>query len=121
MKTNSLVLCLALSCSVFILGLSQLPWWLIALPAGIVGFFYSSSKRAFIHVFLVGFVVWAGVAVAQDGFAGFRTSPRIAGVFSLPAGFLAYVVTGLVAGLITGTAAWIGQSLTYLVASKPAG
>ena len=112
---NALILYVFLALSIFLLGLSdQIPWWAIAIPGIATGFFQRSSLRAFIDAFIVAFSVWMIMALVQDSAMGFRISTRIAGVFRLPFCFFAVIITGLVAGLTVGAAAWCGEALRVL-------
>ncbi len=104
-----------LSVSTFLIGFSEMPWWALAFPALLGGLLQLTHKRAFIDAFVAAFLVWAIVAATQDFTTGLRISARVAGVFHLPFSFLAFVMTGLIAGLVAGLAGICGRSLRLLV------
>jgi hypothetical protein len=104
----------ALVASIFLIGLGQLPWWLLIVPCALTGFFQTSWRQAFVDAFVTGFTVWAVVALLHDVEAGFRISVRIAAIFHLPVGMLAIIITGLIAGLPGGVAAVCGHNLRFV-------
>ena len=104
--------------AIFLIGFSGVAWWWLAVPAALTGLVQRSYKRAFTDAFLSAFVIWAAVALSQDAQTGFRISQRVAGVFHLPLNALALVMTGLVAGLLAGTAGMSGQSIRQIIPGR---
>jgi hypothetical protein len=100
--------------TIFAFGFSGLPWWVLAIPAGLSGLVQSTHRRAFLDAFLAGFLVWALVAASQDIAAGMRISHRVSGVFHLQFSVLAFVMTGLVAGLVAGVSGMCGRAVRTL-------
>jgi hypothetical protein len=114
-QTSLWIVRLALAVAIFLCGWWGAPWWALALPAFGAGFYFTAPGRGFCQAFAIAFAVWALAALAQDLHSGFRLSGRIAGIFGLPLGLIAYAATGVIAGLVAGLAAWCGQNLRAIL------
>lgn len=95
-------------------GLLQLwlPWWSMILVAAGMSFLMG---KTFLQTFLAGFfacgLVWLVYAVIITAANGSIMTDRIAILFSLPASWMLYVVSFLVAAIGGGLGAWLGYSL----------
>ena len=85
-----------------------LPWWNIIWPGIFAGLLVPHRRYAVARVAILTALVWVGIAMSYDWPTGGRLSSRIASVLSLPGFPLAYLLTGLLAGLLGAFAAAIG-------------
>lgn len=92
-------------------GFMNLPWQHLIAFGLLAGFCLPLTRRAFVEIFILAFAVWIAMALWQDSAAGFRLSARISRVFSMALPPVAYIITGLVPGLLAGTAAASAQRL----------
>ncbi len=106
---------IALSAGIAACAYANIPWWTLILPSFIGGLGFTSARRSFLQVFSVAGLVWMTLAIFQDTQTGGRLGSRIAEVFYLHFGVLAYLLTGVIAGVTAGTAAWCGQTVRRLV------
>jgi hypothetical protein len=84
-----------------------LPWWSVAIASALPALLISQSGwKSFLNGFLGVFTLW----VLWSSFIFFQggeiLADRLATLFSLPVGWLAIVVTGLVGGLTGAISAW---------------
>lgn len=84
-----------------------LPWWSVAIASSLPALFMSQSGRksfqsGFLGIFLL-WTIWSSVIYIQGGDI---LAERIATLFSLPAGWLSILLTGLVGGLTGAFSAW---------------
>ena len=95
-------------------GLLQLwlPWWSMMLVAAGMSFLLG---KTFWQTFLAGFLacglVWLIYAIMIAITHGSLMTDRIASLFSLPASWLLYLVSFLIAAIGGGLGAWMGYSL----------
>jgi hypothetical protein len=94
-----------------------LPWWGLAVGAFLVATaFQQSGFRSLINGFAGVFLLWAGVAAVISILNEGVLAGRLAVLFSLPSGWLAVLVTGVVGGVAGGLAALTGNRLRGLLA-----
>ena len=95
-------------------GLLQLwlPWWSMMLVAAGMSFLLG---KTFWQTFFAGFLacgfVWLVYALIITITNGSIMTDRIASLFSLPASWMLYLISFLVAAIGGGLAAWLGYSL----------
>ena len=87
-----------------------LPWWSIAIPGLIFGYFLNEKPfSSFGWGFLALFLLWGGQALyihlANDAIL----SSRIAEMLQLGSPLLVVLITGLLGGLVSGLAALTGS------------
>ncbi len=83
-----------------------LPWWVIAIGAAAAAFFLPQVPwRSSMAGFLGGFLHWFCFALVTDSKNNHILATRIAGLFSLPQAFYVVLISGVIAGLVTGLAA----------------
>jgi len=89
----------------FILSLF-LPWWIIAAGAGAIAFVLPQMPwKSSLAGFLGGFLHWSGYALFIDIKNNHILATRIAGLFSVGQPIAVVLITGVLAGLVTGLAA----------------
>jgi hypothetical protein len=103
-------------CAIVIVSLGNidlLPWWSFLLPVMIVGYGLSFLKwnlNAFIVGFIAGFLVWFGgnllFDVQYDGFI----IAKLAELLHVPK-ILVLFLSGIIGGVITGLAMYVGQNI----------
>ena len=103
-----MIISLLILISAFLLNLF-LPWWSIALPGLVLGYYFKpDSKAAFGWGFLALFVLWGGQAlyihIANNGIL----STRIADLLGLGSPYLVILITAFVGGLVSGLATLSG-------------
>ena len=106
-----MILALLILITAFLLNLI-LPWWSIAIPGLILGYFFKKgSGVSFLWGFLGVFLLWAGQAtyihLANDGIL----STRIANMLGVGSPWLVILVTGVIGGLVSGMATLTGSLL----------
>ena len=82
-----------------------LPWWAFFLPAAFIGLFMPSALQSLFTGFLASYVVWFAVALIRDTQAAGRISSHIAVLFHLPHPIFAVILSGALAGILSGPAA----------------
>ncbi|MFN8395255.1 MAG: hypothetical protein U0176_11455 [Bacteroidia bacterium] len=99
------------------LGLAQiLPWWSIAIAGMAAGWFLRGNRgRSFFGGFLGGWLLWAGAAMGIT----LTTGSDLADKFSTLMGFggngmILALISGVIAGLVAGFAAFTGDSLRQI-------
>ena len=103
-----MLLALLIIITAFLLNLF-LPWWSIAIPGILFGYFFKKKAWAsFGWGFLALFILWAGqvlyIHFMNDGIL----STRIANMLSVGSPHLVILITGILGGLVSGTAALCG-------------
>lgn len=97
-----MILALLIAITAWLLSL-VLPWWSVFIPGSILG---AALGRSGGRSFLWGFTGIAGLWLLQTLIIDLRNNgiltERIAGLFSLPAGWLIILVTVIIGGLIGG-------------------
>lgn len=93
----------------FVLNLF-LPWWSIAIPGVILGYFFNEKAlMSFVWGFLALFLLWGGQAlyihIANEGIL----SSRIAEMLSIGSPLLVVLITGILGGLVSGLATMTGS------------
>ena len=84
-------------------------WWHVAIPAFIVA---ASRREQVVLAAVIGSLIsWFGMGLYFDLPTGFRLSGKITGIIGLHGWALAYLVTGLLVGIIVALAAYAGQNL----------
>lgn len=86
-----------------------LPWWSIAIPGLIFGYWFNhKALPSFYWGFLALFLLWGGQALyihlANDGIL----SSRIAEMLSVGSPILVVLITGILGGLLSGLATLTG-------------
>ncbi|HAC14886.1 MAG TPA: hypothetical protein DCE78_02925 [Bacteroidetes bacterium] len=88
------------------------PWWIVSIAAGIVALF---SNQTLLRSFLNGF---AGIAILWIGWSGYIyftggdvLANKLAGILSLPYGWMTLLVTALVGGIVGGFGALTTSAL----------
>lgn len=96
----------------FIAGLF-LPWWCMAPVAfAVAALVHQKPLKAFLSGFLALFLLWGGLAFWIDLKNNHILSKQVAELIKLgESSFAIIIVTGLVAGLVTGFAALSGSYL----------
>lgn len=84
-----------------------LPWWSVAIASALPALLitqtgWKSLQNGFLGIFLL-WIIWSTVIFFQGGDI---LAERIATLFSLPAGWLAILVSGLIGGLAGASSAW---------------
>jgi hypothetical protein len=99
-----------------------LPWWSIAIAGAAAGYIWSGHRgRSFLFGFLGGWLLWTAAAILITQSTGSDLGDRFAKLMSLPAsGLLLAVVSGVIAGLVAGFAAFTGDSLKRIISPKKA-
>lgn len=108
---------LALSAVIFALSI-QGPWWILVLPVFGYGILKGQNQRALLIGFGAAVLAWIASAFLEDLASGFRISKRIAGVGHLRWGIFAYLLIGLLVGLLGLLAASTGASLRAILESR---
>ncbi len=95
--------------SAFLLNLF-LPWWSIAIPGLVFGFWFNEKAGpSFVFGFLALFLLWGAQALyihfANDGIL----STRIAEMLSVGSPYLVVLMTGIIGGLVSGLATLTGS------------
>lgn len=83
-----------------------LPWWIIAVGAGLVAYLLPQLPwKSSLAGFMAGFIHWSGLAFFVDVRNDHILATRIAAVFSVghPASMI--LIAGVIAALVTGLAA----------------
>lgn len=84
-----------------------LPWWSVAIASALPALVMSQSGwKSFQNGFLGIFLLWIGWSAVIYLQGGDVLADRIATLFSLPAGWLTILVTGLIGGLAGAFSAW---------------
>jgi hypothetical protein len=99
-----------------------LPWWSIALAGAGAGYLWDGHRgRSFLFGFLGGFLLWTVAAILITYSTGSDLGDRFAKMMQLPAnGTLLAVVSGVIAGLVAGFAAFTGDSIRRISRPKKA-
>ena len=93
-------------------GGTFMAWWeSLVIPAMVLGIFRYRRTGDFLKIAASTGSAWIIVSFVQDARTGFRVSPRIAGVMSLPSSLLVYFIMGLIAAVIGGLSAFFGKTL----------
>ena len=93
-------------------GGTFMAWWeSLVIPSLVLGLFRYRRNGDFLKIAAATATAWIIMAFIQDARTGFRISPRLAGVMSLPSALLIYLAMGLIAGTIGGLAAFFGKTL----------
>jgi len=88
------------------------PWWSIAIASFLISFIISSNGfSSFISGFLGIGLLWFLFATRIDMLTESILTNRVAGIFSLPNGFLLILVTAIIGGLVGGFGALTGSQL----------
>lgn len=86
-----------------------LPWWSIAIPGLIFGYWFNlKAMPSFGWGFLALFLLWGGQALYIHLSNDAILSSRIAEMLSLGSPILVVVITGLLGGLVSGLATLTG-------------
>ena len=95
------------------------PWWSMVIVAALLSFLMGKTFR---HSFFSGLlgcgIVWLVYALFVTASTGNLMTQRIAELFSLPATWLLFVVSFLVAAIAGGVGAWTGYSLKGIISKK---
>lgn len=98
------------------------PWWWTFVPLIVLLAYLLRSRNWLARPFLTGFVaiflLWGGAALWQDLGNEGLLSYRMAGLFSLPSGWMLVLITGLIGGLLGGLAAWTGSAMNRVAGSR---
>ena len=94
-------------------NIDRLPWWIFLLPVMIVGYGLTLLKwdlNAFMVGFISGFLIWFfGNLLFDVQYDGFIIA-KIAGLLNVPK-VLLFFLSGIIGGVITGLAMYIGQNI----------
>ncbi len=92
-----------------------LPWWIIAVVAGLVGFFLNmGSFKSFVGGFLGIFLLWTAYLYYLNVVVNGALAERLAALFSLPNSIALICLVGIIGGLVGGTAAMTGSLVRKL-------
>lgn len=93
-----------------LLPLLGLPWWTI-LPAAVLAgiFFPLPAGRGFLLAWLLGLILWGGLAMWHDLRNDGLLSSKVAQIFQLSPGLYMAIITGLLGGLLAGFGALTGR------------
>ncbi len=108
---------LALGAAITACAYANLPWWTLVIPSFVGGLGFTNPRRSFLQVSIIAALVWMTLAILQDVQTGGRLGHRIAEIFHVYFGIFAYLLTGLIAGVTAGAAAWCGQTIRRLTSS----
>ncbi|MCH2449402.1 MAG: hypothetical protein MK198_04580 [Gracilimonas sp.] len=87
-----------------------LPWWSIAIPGLIFGYFFNEKAMpSFGWGFLALFLLWGGQALYIHFANDAILSSRIAEMFSVGSPILVVMITGILGGLVSGLATLTGS------------
>ena len=94
-------------------NIDRLPWWIFLLPVMIVGYGLTLLKwdlNAFMVGFISGFLIWFfGNLLFDVQYDGFIIA-KMAGLLNVPK-VLLFFLSGIIGGVITGLAMYIGQNI----------
>ena len=94
-------------------NIDRLPWWIFLLPVMIVGYGLTLLKwdlNAFMVGFISGFLIWFfGNLLFDVQYDGFILA-KMAGLLNVPK-VLLFFLSGIIGGVITGLAMYIGQNI----------
>lgn len=100
---------IAIVISAFLLNL-LLPWWSIAIPGFIFGYFYSGKElSAFGWGFLALFLLWGIQTIYIDMANSSILSERIAEMMGIGSPYILIFATALIGGLVSGLATLTGR------------
>ena len=108
MKTQLILFALVFAALDFALGRFG-AWWFVVIPAFVVA--AAQRERVIIPAVIGSLIAWFGMEFYSDIPTGFRLSGRITGIIGLHGWALAYLMTGLLVGIIVALAAYAGQNL----------
>jgi hypothetical protein len=87
-------------------------WWMNGVMSFAISFLFFKSKRtSFIVFFSFVFVFWIAQSIWKDAQAEYAVSNFLSSLFGEMSPFLTYMLTGLMGGLISGWAGFLGCSL----------
>jgi hypothetical protein len=96
-----------------------LPWWGLAIGAFLVAAtFNQTAFGAMCNGFTGVFLLWGGIAAVITLLNEGVLAGRLAVLFSLPSGWLAVLITGLVGGIAGGLAGLTGNRLRAVLTVK---
>lgn len=108
-----MLLALLILISAFILNLF-LPWWSIAIPGILLGYFFKKKAWAsFGWGFLALFILWAGQALYIHFMNDGILSTRIANMLGVGSPYLVVLITGVLGGLVSGFATMTGALIKF--------
>lgn len=90
-------------------------WSWVLVPAFLIGFLRSKCPRIHLWNSSAATCAWLGTAFVQDASSRFRISMRIAGVMGLNLGLYSYLITGLIAALLSYFASAAGSNLALIL------
>lgn len=91
------------------------PWWSMVIAAAVLSFFMGKNfKQAFLSGFVACGLVWLVYAMMITSTEGSLMTDRIALLFTLPASWLLYVISFVIAATGGGLGASFGYSLKKL-------
>lgn len=103
------------------IGHQFLPWWSIAIIAGLMSFiFHLNVNISFWAGFLAAALLWGGYAALINAANGGILSARIGNLFGGVNGFILVVLTGIVGGIFGGLGALTGSLGRKLVREEAA-
>ena len=104
-----MLLTLLILITAFLLNLF-LPWWSIAIPGLIFGYWFNKkSGPSFVLGFLAVFLLWGGQALYIHFANDAILSTRIAEMLQVGSPLLVVLVTGVLGGLVSGLATLTGS------------
>jgi len=108
-----MILALLILISAFLLNLF-LPWWSIAIPGVVFGYFFNKKAGAsFGWGFLALFILWGGQALYIHFMNDGILSTRIANMLGVGSPFLVVLITGILGGLVSGLATLSGSLMNF--------
>ena len=102
--------------ALILLGSFWAPWWWIAVVGLAYGWRFAKSTTAqkiMISSFVSAFMVWSIFSYYFDARSAGKVSAWLGSLFSLPSSYLIYLLTGLLAGLVTAFSSYIGIQIHF--------
>lgn len=92
-----------------------LPWWSIALPGLVLGYYYNKKAlESFGWGFMALFILWSGQALYIHFANEAILSTRIAEMLQIGSPILVIIITGVLGGLVSGLATVCGTYISDL-------
>lgn len=90
-----------------------LPWWIFAVVTFLISLFakYNSGWSSFFAGFLIVFILWMLLYIIKNSANDSVMSNKIAALFSLPNGYILFIVASSVMAIIGGLTAVAGNAL----------
>jgi len=124
MKKNRLDNIKAFGCLLLLVPLAMMingiPWWSFVIAVTLFGTIITICKwkvAAFSIGFLAGLVVWIGTNLYYHMIFGGTVFEKLGQVLFIP-GFVVFLLSGVIGGLLTGLALYTGQSVVKRIGEE---